>query len=141
MRRHKINEPATRQFLSLLNSGLWDREADMTPFRENGGPDWKGILEIAGTQAVVPLIYDGMMTLPQEMRPKGTALLKIIAYVDKVEMLNGELDAACRRALRQIEERRYAAQLREDGMRKILKYGVACWRKKCRIMLEEGQAE
>ena len=67
----------------------------MTPFREeNGGPDWKGILEIAGTQAVVPLIYDGMMTLPQEMRPKGTALLKIIAYVDKVEMLNGELDAA-----------------------------------------------
>ena len=54
---------------------------------------------------------------------------------------NGELDAACRRALRQIEERRYAAQLREDGMRKILKYGVACWRKKCRIMLEEGQAE
>lgn len=94
MGSYKINEPATRQFLSLLNSGLWDREADMTPFRENGGPDWKGILEIAGTQAVVPLIYDGMMTLPQEMRPKGTALLKIIAYVDKVEMLNGELDAA-----------------------------------------------
>ena len=34
-----------------------------------------------------------------------------------------------------------AMELREDGMRKILKYGVACWRKKCRIMLEEGQAE
>ncbi len=81
------------QFLSLLVSGLWKRPADITPFRVSG-PDWKGILRLGKTQAVLPLIYDGMMTLPEEMQLKGEPLLRLIAYVDKVEQLNSGLDKA-----------------------------------------------
>lgn len=49
---------------------------------------------------------------------------------------NGNLDAACAAALQQIEEKCYAAKLKEDGMHKILKYGLACHKKECREVLE-----
>ncbi|HJC92218.1 MAG TPA: ATP-binding protein [Candidatus Mediterraneibacter excrementigallinarum] len=40
-------------------------------------------------------------------------------------------------ALKQIDERRYTELLRDDGMEKILKYGIACYKKRCRVMMEE----
>lgn len=47
------------------------------------------------------------------------------------------LEAGCRAALKQIEEQRYAETLLEDGIQRIMKYGVACNRKNCKIMLAE----
>ena len=46
---------------------------------------------------------------------------------------DGDMDAACRIALNQIEEKQYVAKLKEDGMRTIIKYGIACFRKDCRV--------
>lgn len=48
---------------------------------------------------------------------------------------NANLDAECDRALEQIEEKDYAEQLYMDGMHRILKYGIACYKKKCRVKL------
>ena len=42
-----------------------------------------------------------------------------------------------REALRQIEKKRYDEQLREEGMEKILKYGIACYKKRCRIAVSQ----
>ena len=50
---------------------------------------------------------------------------------------NGNLDASCKEALEQIEEKKYEAKLRDDGMRNILKYGIACYKKECKVMLAE----
>lgn len=50
---------------------------------------------------------------------------------------NGNMDAACEQALSQIEDRQYDAKLKEDGMRKIIKYGIACYKKDCRVILME----
>lgn len=58
-----------------------------------------------------------------------------IKYAD-----DGDLDAACQKALEQIDEKRYTEQLHEDGMEKILKYGIACYRKRCRIVMSEEMA-
>ena len=46
---------------------------------------------------------------------------------------DGEMEAACASALKQIKEKQYTARLKEDGMRTILQYGIACFRKDCRI--------
>lgn len=51
----------------------------------------------------------------------------------------GNLDATCEVALQQIEEKQYAAKLEEDGMRKILKYGIACYKKECRVVLRNPE--
>ncbi len=45
------------------------------------------------------------------------------------------LEKGCREALEQIEDLGYDAQLRLDGMDTILKYGIACDRTRCRVML------
>lgn len=46
------------------------------------------------------------------------------------------LDQNCRDALEQIDTRQYTQALRNDGYQKILKYGIAFYRKKCRVMVE-----
>ena len=48
---------------------------------------------------------------------------------------NGNMDAACEEALKQIEDRDYTARLRDDGMRNIIKYGIACYKKNCKVVL------
>ena len=50
---------------------------------------------------------------------------------------DGNLDAACKKALEQIEEKSYEARLQEDGMRTILKYGIACYKKDCRVAVKK----
>lgn len=52
---------------------------------------------------------------------------------------NGRLDAACEVALQEIEEKKYAVKLEEDGMREILKYGIACYKKECRVVLRNSE--
>ena len=44
-----------------------------------------------------------------------------------------DLDTACTAALKQIEEKQYDARLKEDGMRTIIRYGIACYKKDCRV--------
>lgn len=47
---------------------------------------------------------------------------------------DGNLEEGCREALGQIENRDYAARLEEDGIDTVIKYGIACNRKKCKVM-------
>ena len=47
-----------------------------------------------------------------------------------------QMESACERALAQIRENDYADQLRRQGIHIILKYGIVCNRKKCKVALE-----
>ena len=47
------------------------------------------------------------------------------------------MEKGCREALQQIETKDYEEKLRQDGLDTILKYGIACNRKKCRVMIEK----
>ena len=51
---------------------------------------------------------------------------------------DGNLDAACKEALKQIEYTRYEEELLDNGAEHIVKYGIACYKKRCRVMLAEG---
>ena len=50
---------------------------------------------------------------------------------------DGNMDAACKQALKQIEDKDYIAKLKQDGMRNFIKYGVACYKKDCKVMIYE----
>ena len=50
---------------------------------------------------------------------------------------NGDMDAACDEALKQIEEKTYVDKLKQDGMRNFIKYGIACFKKDCKVMVSE----
>ena len=46
---------------------------------------------------------------------------------------HGQYEQSCAKAMKQIEEDGYAEILRQDGMQTIHKYGIACYKKSCRI--------
>ena len=50
------------------------------------------------------------------------------------------LEAACTKALAQIEEKKYDEALRRRGMKTILKYGIAFWEKECQVMLGSSKS-
>ena len=50
---------------------------------------------------------------------------------------NGDMDAACDEALKQIEEKSYVDKLKQDGMRNFIKYGIACFKKDCQVVVSE----
>lgn len=103
---------AEYQFLSLLNAGLWGKNADLRAFAAE--PNWDHIMYLARTQAVLPLIYDGIMTLPRDRKPESTGLLALLAYVDKVEAHNRALDAAATEI---------SGRLSSSGIRSVLLKG------------------
>ena len=54
---------------------------------------------------------------------------------------DGDLEKACLEALEQIDRKGYAEGLRRNGVENILKYGIACYKKRCRILLkDDGQS-
>mgnify|MGYP000444184720 CR=1 FL=1 len=68
---------------------------------------------------------DIVVEIPQEK----TGLVIEVKYAE-----NGSLDSACKRAVEQIEKKQYETQLEQDGMETIYKYGIACYKKKCRVL-------
>lgn len=78
-------------------------------------------------------------------RESGDGFSDIMARVDDsdigiiIEVKYAEadkLDAECKRALQQIDEKHYIAALQEDGVKQVLQYAVACNRKQCRVLLQ-----
>ena len=62
---------------------------------------------------------------------------EIVILIEVKYAIDGNLDQACERALQQIEEKKYDEELRENGVDKILKYGIACYRKHCKVKQAE----
>lgn len=50
---------------------------------------------------------------------------------------DGDLEKGAKQALKQIREKRYEEKLYDDGIRKVLRYGIACYKKRCCVVLEE----
>ena len=48
------------------------------------------------------------------------------------------MDAACKADLEQIEVKDYIARLKQDGMRNFIRYGIACFKKDCRVVVDQN---
>ena len=62
--------------------------------------------------------------------PDRVGMVIELKYAD-----DGNLEAACREALRQIEEKKYAEGLKRRGAKKIIKYGIAFCEKECMVVM------
>ena len=61
--------------------------------------------------------------------PERTAIVIELKYAE-----DGNLEAACSEALKQIEEKKYAEGLKRRGTKKIIKYGIAFCEKECMVV-------
>ena len=55
----------------------------------------------------------------------------------KVASKFNDMDTKCDEALKQIEDKNYEAELKNDGYQKVMKYGVAFYDKSCKVKVEE----
>ena len=62
--------------------------------------------------------------------PERIGIVIEIKYAD-----NGNLEAACSEALKQIERKKYAEGLERQSMKKIIKYGIAFCEKECMVVM------
>mgnify|MGYP002798590082 FL=1 len=62
--------------------------------------------------------------------PERTGIIIELKYAH-----DGNLQAACKAALKQIEERKYDVGLQRQGMKKIKKYGIAFYEKECMVVM------
>ena len=76
---------------------------------------------------------EGYSDILIETENSETAILIEVKYAN-----DGNLDQACERALKQVEDRKYDQELLENGVDKILKYGIACYKKQCKVKLADA---
>ena len=75
---------------------------------------------------------DGYSDILIEAPEQGVGVVIELKYAER-----GDFAGACREALTQIEKRGYTETLELDGMETIIRYGIACFRKRCRV--QKGQ--
>ena len=51
-------------------------------------------------------------------------------------LLKQNPEKECENALQQITDIRYTESLEQEGIHKIIKYGIACYKKKCKVMMK-----
>ena len=72
---------------------------------------------------------DGYRDIMIEIEDSMTGIIIEVKYAE-----NDRLEEQCANALRQIEEKHYEQFLIDEGYTTILKYGIACYRKRCRVV-------
>ena len=75
----------------------------------------------------------GFADLIVELDDPNAGLVIELKSVDKIS----ELDAACNRAMAQIHDRAYDTYLRSEGRTDIWAYGIAFFKKRCRVIAEK----
>ena len=80
-------------------------------------------------------------------RESGNGFSDIMIMIDDAEIgivievkyaESHDLEAVCKDALKQMIDKRYTEYFEQQGIKKILKYGIACRVKECKVMLEEN---
>ena len=74
---------------------------------------------------------EGYSDIAIEIENEGIGIVIELKYAE-----NAAFDEGCREAIRQIKDRDYEEVLRKDGMKTIYRYGIACYKKRCRVVSE-----
>ena len=78
---------------------------------------------------------DGLADLLVEAEDSDTGIVVELKSVGSM----AELDAACRQAIEQIRDRRYAAYFYDEGRQNVRLYGIAFCKKCCRVVSEKAE--
>lgn len=72
---------------------------------------------------------DGYSDISVEADDREIGIVIELKYAE-----NAAFDSACKEALEQIHDRNYEEALVDDGMKTIYRYGIACYKKRCKVV-------
>lgn len=78
--------------LSLLRSGLWERELDDTSCFPLSAEEWKGVYALSRRQTVTGIVFRGLQFMPERLLPPEPIVLKWTAAADAIERKNKEMN-------------------------------------------------
>ena len=90
-------------------------------------------------KAIIAL-KDGTNAMDEKVLVSSLQILSQLLYKhfgQKTVILIDEYDVPLDKALKQIEEKDYVAKLKQDGMDNFIKYGIACFKKVCKVVGEK----
>ena len=73
---------------------------------------------------------DGFGAILIRIEDEDVGIVIEVKYAD-----DGNLQGECEKALQQIIDIRYTEALEQEGIHTIIKYGIACYRKKCKVLM------
>ena len=73
---------------------------------------------------------DGFGDILIRIEDEDVGIVIEVKYAD-----DGNLQGECEKALQQIIDIRYTEALEQEGIHTIIKYGIACYRKKCKVLM------
>lgn len=73
---------------------------------------------------------DGFGDILIRIEDEDVGIVIEVKYAD-----DGNLQGECEKALQQIVDIRYTEALEQEGIHTIIKYGIACYRKKCKVLM------
>lgn len=75
---------------------------------------------------------DGYSDIMIEAEQARIGIIIEVKYAENIKTL----DKACQKALKQIKEKNYDQKL-EEGYETILNYGIACYKKRCKVLVDK----
>ena len=75
---------------------------------------------------------DGYSDIMIEAEQARIGIIIEVKYAENIKTL----DKACQKALKQIKEKNYDRKL-EEGYETILNYGIACYKKRCKVLVDK----
>ena len=76
---------------------------------------------------------DGYSDIMIEAEQARIGIIIEVKYAENIKML----DKACEKALKQIKEKHYDQKLEKEGYETILNYGIACYKKRCKVLVDK----
>ena len=76
-------------------------------------------------------VGEGYSDIVVETEDSETGIIIEVKYAH-----DGNLESACQEAIEQIRDTKYDEELKENGTGKILRYGIACYLKRCKVVME-----
>lgn len=76
---------------------------------------------------------DGYSDIMIEAEQARIGIIIEVKYAENIKTL----DKACQKALKQIKEKNYDQKLEEEGYETILNYGIACYKKRCKVLVDK----
>ena len=73
---------------------------------------------------------EGFADIVVETENSATGIILEIKYAH-----DGNLEESCENALEQIVNTHYEEEMKNEGVDRILKYGIACYKKRCKVQL------
>ena len=78
---------------------------------------------------------DGYSDISVEVEDKDIGIVIELKYAE-----NAAFDNGCKEALKQVYDNNYEEALLDDGMTTIYRYGIACYKKRCKVVSGKGDS-